>query len=352
MLLSIVIPVYRAEKYIKKHLTDLLSHGFKNVQLVIVVCEDGYDRSAEICKELLESMENTVVIVQPEQGLSVARNTGLEAATGEYILFMDSDDILLKPGSSEFIERLAKEQSDVMVCKFALLQPNGVDIWPNYSFPQTSDAEEARQAIYASLPDSIWNVWRYICRREFLLQNDLLFTPSLICEDVQWTPRMLDAAKSIAFFDTPIYGYFYNHSGQLSKRVNPKRVQDINKTVASNIAKYAHKPYGCALCYRLIRESLYSISDYCRFNRATRKAIRPYIEACTKSYMLSPDKKVRLFIKTRTFIPLYIWSAALLVAKVIRNSLKRVLGANKIDLRSYSDNYKNPVPRQLLRRRQ
>ena len=331
MKLSIIMTVYRAKSYIRKHLGQLLAHDLSDVQLVVVVSEEnskGGDNSAQICRELLEGKENQVLIVQPDEGLSVARNAGLKVATGDYVHFMDSDDILLEEGFAELKKKLASTLSDVLVCKFVLFQPKGADVWPDYSFPAVNNAEEARQAIYA-LPDSIWNVWRYVCRKEFLLNHGLYFVPGLICEDLNWTPRMLDAAETIDFVEAPLYGYFYNHSLQLSKKVSPKRTLDTNLTVLSGIAKFKDRPYGKALCRRLIRESLYSISDYCRFPAADRKTLRPAINACEKHYHLSPGGRIRLYMKTRTVIPIYLWSAALLAAKTMRGLMKRRLGANK-----------------------
>jgi len=330
MKLSIIMTVYRAKPYIRRHLGQLLTHDLSDVQLIVVVSEDKKpDNSAQICKELLNGSENTQIIIQPDEGLSIARNTGLKAATGDYVYFMDSDDVLLEEGLTELKDTLLSTQTDVLVGKFVLFQSKGIGVWPDYTFPTVKSHNEARKLIYGSLPDSIWNVWRYVCRREFLLQHEIFFVPNLICEDVEWTPRMLDAAKSIGFIEAPLYSYYYNHSLQLSKRISPKRTLDINQTVLDGIVKFKDRPYGEALCRRLIRESFYSISDYCRFPAAERKMLRRAINACERHYHLSSDRRIWLYMKTRPVIPIYIWSAALLAAKTIRGLMKRQLGANK-----------------------
>jgi len=329
MKLSIVMTVYQAESYIRERLSQLLSHDLSGVQLVVVISETGLDKSAQICKELLQNNKDAIVITQADEGLSIARNTGLKATTGDYVYFMDSDDVLLEDGFAKLKEKLKETQVDVHVGKFVLFQSKGVDVWPDYSFPDITGAEEARQVIYEKLPDSVWNVWRYVCRREFLLKHDLFFAPRLICEDVDWTPRMLDSAETITFIDTPMYGYFYNHSMQLSKRVSPEKTLDINLTALNGVTKFKDRPYGKALCGRLIRESLYSISDYCRFSIADRKALRSVINACEKYYHLSPTGETSLYLKTRKLVPLYWWSVALLTAKTLRGLMKRWLGANK-----------------------
>ena len=315
------MPVYKAESYITKNLEDLIKHDLANIELIIVVCQDGKDNSAKLCNEALGNISNAKVIIQQDKGLSIARNTGLSNAVGEYIFFMDSDDKILEPGFQELLENL---NSDVTVCKYALIQPNGKKKEPAYRFPKNLNTDDARKAIYLQLPDSIWNVWRYVCKREFLLNNDLFFEPGLICEDMEWTPRMLQKAENINFFETPLYGYFYNHPHQFTKRTSLKRTIDINKTAVKGIKEYSPLLRG-----RLIRESLYSISDYCKFNYKDRMVVKPYILEAEKHYRLSPDKKAKLYKTSRRIVPLYFCSLALRIAKVARGLLKGLLGPNK-----------------------
>ena len=322
MKLSIIMPVYKGEKYIINHLTELLSFDFSDIELIVVVCEDGNDSSATLCEGFQKKYQNTKVIVQKDMGLSAARNTGLEAATGEYVFFMDSDDKILEPG---FQDLLNIAESDVIVCKYVLLQSNGKIRKPAYNFPKTSTTDGARKIIYSKLPDSIWNAWRYVCKRDFLLRNCLYFVPGLISEDMEWTPRMLDKAESIAFYDTPFYGYSYNHPQQLSKRVSPKRTVDVNKTVVKGL-----KEFSPLLRDRLIRESLFSVSDYCKFGAKDRKTVKPYILEAEKHYGLATSKKARFYRQSRKFIPLYCWSVVLCAAKAIRGKLKFALGPNKV----------------------
>ena len=105
-LISIVIPVYNGKDYLAERLEHLLSHNFEYVQ-IIVVNDGSTDRSLDICKRHLDDKPNTKIITQENYGLSVARNVGIENASGEYIVFLDSDDILLHKGFAEMIVCLA-----------------------------------------------------------------------------------------------------------------------------------------------------------------------------------------------------------------------------------------------------
>lgn len=323
--LSIVMPVYNAESYIADRLEELFSFDFSGTELIAVVCEDGAcdsDKSAALCRGFLEGRQNAKVIARADEGLSVARNTGLGHARGEYVLFMDSDDRILAPGFQGMLKNAA---ADVVACKYALLHPNGRSRKPAYSFPKPSCADDARRIIYSKLPDSIWNVWRYVCRRSFLLENGLFFVPGLVCEDMEWTPRMLDKAGSIEFYDIPFYGYVYGRPGQLTKKASPKRTADVNRTVAESLD--TRSPL---LRDRLVREALFSVSDYCKFVAGDRAAVRPLILEAEKRFGLSGSRLARFYARTRRLVPLYWWSVALCIAKAARGRLKFALGPSLI----------------------
>lgn len=106
-LISVVIPVYNVEEYLQQCLDSVKSQTYENLEIILV--DDGAtDRSGSICEEFAKTEKRAVVIHQENQGLSGARNTGVSAATGEYIAFLDSDDWV----SNEYIEYLYRLIAD------------------------------------------------------------------------------------------------------------------------------------------------------------------------------------------------------------------------------------------------
>ena len=328
--LSVIVPLFNVEQYAERAAKSIFSQAFDGLEVVLV--DDGStDNSLGAFEEFLMDASNeqnlsVVSIRQKNEGLSSARNAGIRAASGEYVMFLDGDDVLLSGGLNSIYAGLAARKTDVLMGKYVIMQEKGREIWPEYSFPAASSASAARAAIYSEVLDSVWNAWRYVCKRDFLLDNELFFIPGIICEDMEWTPRVLRAANSIAFTDAPFYGYYYNRPGCITRTYVGKRIKDVNSIAADSVEKYIDEPYGEALTYRLIRESFYCMSRYCLCSRAERKELRPAIERAIEQYHHSPSAIIRLFLTTKNIVPIYIWSVMLFLAKSARGALKSILG--------------------------
>lgn len=127
-LLSIIIPVYNAEKYINDTLNALCKQTiFKNLEIIIV--NDGStDRSLEICNSYKEKYSNIKIISQKNQGVSIARNVGLLNTTGEYITFLDADDYICENLYEQELELVRSNSADIGVVDFYKKHPNGQKI--------------------------------------------------------------------------------------------------------------------------------------------------------------------------------------------------------------------------------
>jgi len=333
-LISIIIPVYNGESYLKSRFENLLTNNLENIELLIV--DDGStDSTPEICRDMLSNISNAKIISQDNQGLSGARNTGLQFANGEYILFLDSDDILISNGLKAIKQCLSTVNVDVLMGKYVLISENGKKFYPSYDFPKALTPNDARTSIYSQIPDSIWNVWRYICKRDFLSSNDLLFAYGLVCEDMEWTPRMLNVACSISFCDEPFYGYYFNRPGSITRTSTEKRVQDVNQILIDTLPKYISENYGMFIAHRLIHESFCSISRYCLCRSNKRKELRPLINQAISFYHLSPSRVVRLFLLFHNFVPLFLLSLGLNFIRTVRNFFKSFIGPISASLKNY-----------------
>ena len=107
-LVSIIIPVYNVELYVKESIESVLKQTYKNIEIIIV--DDGStDNSLKVCKEVLDTDKRIKVIHQENQGVVKARNKGIELANGDYIMFVDSDDWI----DANMVEELVKNMVDV-----------------------------------------------------------------------------------------------------------------------------------------------------------------------------------------------------------------------------------------------
>ena len=201
MKFSIVVPVYNVEDYLEQCLESLQAQDFQDFEAVCV--NDGStDNSRRILAEWEERFPQMKVIDRENGGLSAARNTGLKASTGEYVVFVDSDDWV----EPTMLSRLADETNgEDMVCfacqrtdneKFDVMkreQGNGWDYFNRHAL-------EHREVAFVC-------VWQRCYRRQFLLDNDLWFREGILHEDNQFTPRVCLKAQNIKVIPDVLYNY-------------------------------------------------------------------------------------------------------------------------------------------------
>ena len=125
-MVSVIIPVYNVEKYIDECLKSVVSQTYKNIE-VIIINDGSTDKSEEIIRSYLDKYENITYIYQQNKGVSEARNLGLKNATGDYVLFVDSDDYIHK----SMIEKMynnAKYINQIYICGHIVLWINSSKI--------------------------------------------------------------------------------------------------------------------------------------------------------------------------------------------------------------------------------
>src|SRR5699024_1725724 len=116
ILVSIVVPIFNSEKYLDETISSILSQTYKNIELILV--NDGStDRSLEICTNYEKTDERVFVVNQTNQGVSAARNKGIVYAKGEYIQFVDSDDIVDPRMTEKLVNKILKD-SDLVICGY------------------------------------------------------------------------------------------------------------------------------------------------------------------------------------------------------------------------------------------
>lgn len=201
MRFSVVIPVYNVEDYLDDCLSSLQSQDYTDFE-VICVNDGSTDRSREILSEWAGKMPQIRVIDRENGGLSAARNTGLQAAIGDYVVFVDSDDWV----EPTMLKRLAEENNDEdMICfacrrtdhnTYDTLVPEQSEGWNYYNH----HALEHREVPFVC-------VWQRCYRREFLLKNGLHFREGILHEDNEFTPRACMKAESIKVIPDVLYNY-------------------------------------------------------------------------------------------------------------------------------------------------
>ena len=115
--ISVVVPVFNSEKYLEKCIDSIINQTYKNIEIILI--NDGSsDKSEEICNSYLKTYKNIKLINQSNSGVSVARNNGLKSSTGDYVLFVDSDDWLEKDMLEIMVKEIDNFDIDIVRCEY------------------------------------------------------------------------------------------------------------------------------------------------------------------------------------------------------------------------------------------
>lgn len=213
-MLSIIVPIYKVEPYLRKCVDSLLAQDMFSDEYEIILVDDGSpDDCGKIADEYAAKFGNIRTIHQENGGLSVARNTGIMAAQGKYIQFVDSDDYLEPNVLRSLVDRAERDNLDVLRFNYRNVNENYEEFWPNKTPKQTWGYEESVVDGVAFLNERLGYACyavQFLIRKELLA--DCLFKPNIYFEDVEWTPRMLLKAKKVTSTKEVVYNYLYRES--------------------------------------------------------------------------------------------------------------------------------------------
>lgn len=245
---SVVIPVYNAEKYLESCLNSVLIQDSPSDYEIILVNDGSKDGSPQICDRYAQTVPSVKVIHQTNQGVSVARNSGITAASGRYILFLDADDywdvhflqsldrvILQNPDMIEFGYRIFCE-NDVQPPVLPIIEASAITGITYF------EAHKTRNRM------PVASCWSAAFRRQFLLDNNICFPAGVSYgEDFDFHMQCLKAAKSVVSLPEALYWYRMNEQS-VTHTLTLKRMQDML--------------LACAKMYRIFPCSLFA-NYYC-----------------------------------------------------------------------------------------
>ena len=179
-IISVIIPIYNVERYLDKCIRSVVDQTYKNLEIILV--DDGSpDQCGTICDKWAEKDERIRVIHKINGGLSDARNVGLDAATGAYIGFVDSDDYIHPQMFKKLYEKIKEYNADLAICGFNRVEENNGMIISSVNMPVDGLIEKKEAMKYVCCKGSFVVVWNKLYKRE--LFNGLRFIYGKIAED-------------------------------------------------------------------------------------------------------------------------------------------------------------------------
>ncbi|NLH35273.1 MAG: glycosyltransferase [Lactococcus chungangensis] len=228
-----VVPVYNVEKYIHECLESILNQSYKNIEVIIV--NDGtLDNSIAKIEDLLKD-KRTRLISQVNQGLSAARNTGIKAALGEYISFIDSDDKVKSSFIETLYDKANETNADIVRGSFRNFDGNIPEGWiTDFNISPSRGTEALRYFLNNNVS---FVVWSSLYRTTFLRENRLEFTEGILLEDGDFTTRSYINANVVATSDAPNY-YYRVRPGSILTSNNAQRMSQSESKVIQNFINW------------------------------------------------------------------------------------------------------------------
>lgn len=224
MKVSVIIPVYNAEKYLRECLDSVLGQSLKEIE-VICVDDGSTDESLKILREYAEKESRLRVITQPNARQGAARNRALDLARGEYIAFLDSDDSFAPGALEKLYETACADRLDMLMFSCVRVAPNGREYcWSYHDFSKFLPLDFPRKCFSwrDCSPELFWRMpcscWGTIYARRFLEENQLRFPEKIFFEDRPFFFFALCRAQRVGILDEALYRYSDNPGSTIASK--------------------------------------------------------------------------------------------------------------------------------------
>ena len=243
--LSIIVPAYNVEKYIKKCIYSVVGQNLHNYEIIIV--DDGsIDGTSILCDELAYEEKNVRVVHQRNAGTSAARNRGLKEAIGRYIMFLDADDYICEDFSlNSALSKIVSEEADLLV--FDIVKEQDIEKIKKTTDKTIEFYKMSREEVIKNDYINMSACGKIIDKK--LFENyDINFLESSSVEDMDWTIRLISVCKKYLVTDQVGYIYSDNPSSKTHRR-SENVVNDIEKEIEVSVSKIIQDDsYSSMLC--------------------------------------------------------------------------------------------------------
>ena len=220
--ISIIVPVYNVEKYLRRCVDSILAQTFTDFELILV--DDGSkDNSGAVCAEYAEKNSRVIVIHKENGGVSSARNAGLERANGTYIMFCDSDDFVTQSWTQKLYQLISKDEVDLAVCRYRKVSSGDMSHSYEPIMPPSCTIMQRCQCFDIWRMGIMQSVWNKIFKRSIICENHIRFDQSLShAEDTLFVFEYLQKMHGkIGVIENCEYFYFTGHVGSLTQTYIP-----------------------------------------------------------------------------------------------------------------------------------
>ncbi len=225
---SVIIPIYNVEKYLKKCIDSVINQSYKNLE-IILVDDESPDNCPAICDDYAKKDDRIVVIHKKNGGLSDARNHGLEISTGEYIMFLDSDDYINTDTVQKMYDRITADNSDLAIANMLYVDESGVGLTSlnnNMSIKdELINGDTALDRLTEDKSGCYVVAWNKLYKKS--LFDKLRFTVNKLHEDEFIVHKIFYRCQNISCIKEPLFNYLQRSSSIMGTEYSVKRLDRV-----------------------------------------------------------------------------------------------------------------------------
>lgn len=282
MEISIIIPVYNVERYLAECLRSICRQHPQDVEVILV--DDGsFDQSGYICDAWEKKYPYITVIHQNNQGPSAARNAGIRAACGKYLLFVDADDYIADGSLAAFVKEVNQHPADLFFLKAYKIYPGGrqkeLDHMDGISFRSQSRSDVLQQL--AGLPKYPGSCCTKLCSRQMILKYGIFFEEGVRAEDLVWSLKCMLCAGNYGYIGIDYYYYRQMREGSATDVYSKKGARQLYQAIMQGIRLAGQERFPIrGIVYEMVAyEAEVLLLYYGRLKREMRKDLRTEMES-------------------------------------------------------------------------
>lgn len=315
-LISIIVPIYNVEKYLKKCIDSIISQSYKNIEIILV--DDGSpDQCGTLCDQYKEIDKRIIVIHKTNGGLSSARNAGLDVASGEYIGFVDSDDFIETTMYEEMLEMMQTYKCDIVECAVNNIYDDKINRYIN-EYNEVLDGKEALKKQLASNAKATYmpriSVWSKLFKKEFWKERR--FPEGKIHEDYMLTCQALYYAKRVGLLKKGLYNHLLTNCNsimnakfgrkdlylEIQYRERVYFLKNKNEIQLTKLAERAYYNLLLSLFWRCSVNNMEEKDYYLGIIKNEKKEIKKVVEGKRSFEYMLLWMNPNIYLKVRYFI--------------------------------------------------
>ena len=293
---SIIIPIYNVEPFVEKCLKSVMDQTYKGPMECLIVDDCGKDGSMNVVERMVASYDGpirfNVLYHEFNRGLSAARNTGMDNASGDYLFFLDSDDEISEDCIEKLCAPLSEELYDMVIGNVLTV---GDDYVNDYLSLKLTDGAILRGKEIEKTYRNKWNMcaWNKLYKASFIRQHNLRFKEGIIHEDELWSLQVACLAQSLRAVNHETYTYYVREDSITTAKDKDLRKGQMLKVITAEISSFleerrifSEKAYQLMLkfSWQSLRPSLNDkskfVCDYCELRKATVMPFLYRVRAC------------------------------------------------------------------------